>query len=230
MKYVIFIIGLILIALRTFGLQIDIMSIGLFVIISIIASLKNLNSISEFSGFGIKLKFNKEVKELNSKAEKIVNEIYTEDKQDKSLNGKEQEKLPLQGDPLDHHEEASNYFDVFTYKPDLSNPKTALIEVAIEIERKLKTVSRGVLGKENKYPISPKRIINELNERKIIDSDTIFVFDKFWNLRNQVVHGIDTEYTNSQILSLVDSGMKIITILNSIDNRTEKRKLHLFFG
>lgn len=215
MKYIIFILGIAIICLRSFGIEIDLISVGLFVIISLIVSLKDLNHLSEFSGFGIRMKFNKELKELSDNTEKIENNIEVKARKEKGLSGVQS----TDEDMVDHFEE---FLGESEFKPDFSKPKSALIEIAIEIEKTLREISNETLENENKYPIAPRRIISELVKLKVIEQDLQISFEKFWKLRNSVVHGLDIEYKDVQILSLVDSGIRILNILKTVENNIKK--------
>ncbi len=216
MKYIIFILGIVIISLRCFGFEIDLISIGFFVVISLIVSLKDLNHLSEFSGFGFKMKFNKELKELSNRTEKIENDIEVSAEKEKGLRGIDSSN---ENEMIDHFEK---YIGTTDFKPDFSRPKSALIEIAIELEKTLREISNETLKQNNKYPVAAKRIISELSDKEYIQMDLQISFEKFWNLRNRVVHGLDAEFKDNQIISLVDSGINILNILKFIENNIKK--------
>jgi len=220
MKYVIFAIGLAIIVLRTIGINIDILSIGLFLIISIIALLNNLDSLSEFSGFGIKIKINQGLKSLSDKIDKVESKLMETDKKEEGIgkipedHEKDKEFLNMTGGDFEEFQEH--------FKPDFNSPKLALIETAIEIEKVLKSISKRKLEKDNKYPISPRIIVDQLYRNEIIDNDFSETFSDFWKLRNELVHGVDKVYSDNQIISLVESGLRILNVLKSIENNLSK--------
>lgn len=220
MKYVIFIIGLAIIVLRAIGINIDVLSIGLFLIISILALLKNLDNLSEFSGFGIKLKINQGLKDLSNKIDKVESKLMETNETEKSvvetLDDKEKKEK--------YRKLASGGIEDFQkqFKPDFNDPKLILIETVIKIERVLKFISKRELEKDNKYPVSPRIIVNRLHECKIIDRDFFETFSVFWKLRNELIHGVGRTYNDNQIISLVESGLRILNVLRSIDNNLSK--------
>jgi hypothetical protein len=199
--------------LRTLGITIDLISIGLFIIVSVLVSVKNLNHLSEFSGFGMKLKFNEELKKLSEKSEKIEKEIEMKE-EEQGLGATDSPGFGM-GDPFTEYSTPSQ--DEVTYlKPTFINPKVALIEITIEIENILKNISSKTLKHENKFSVSPNYIINKLSERKIISEELSELFIKFWSLRNSVIHDLNQKYSFSQILSLTETGLRILNILNSV--------------
>src|SRR5690606_40674260 len=80
------------------------------------------------------------------------------------------------------------------FKPGFKNPRLALVETVIEMEKVLKSISRQRLEKDNKYPISAKVIVERLYENKTIDGELSDTFLDFWKLRNELLHGVGKFY------------------------------------
>ena len=249
MRYIVFILGLAIIVLRILGFEIDITSVGLFAFISIMVLVKNLDSLSEFSGLGMKFKFNSNLKKLSKDIEEEESKIEIEKHKTPldSISGIpeteleteetkfdsepafkikpkyniEKELEDLQDNDVDHFESEFEKLDD-NYIPDIydidfSNPKIALIELAIEIEKKLKSISQHQLGNEKFYRVSPRHIMRDLVERNLVSVSFGEIFESFWQLRNQIVHGVEHKYSDSQIISLLESGLKILKFLNVIN-------------
>ncbi|MCH7534435.1 MAG: hypothetical protein IH948_01570 [Bacteroidetes bacterium] len=220
MKYLIFLLGLGLIGLRIGGLPIGIPDMVLFVIISVIVSVKDLNSLTEIKWFGMSMKFKEELKELSEDTEALEDKAEKTDKKEYPLNGPSdslREETKLFGD-----DEDSNFTGDMKFMPNMKDPKLSLMETVIKIEITLRNISDMSLEEENKLPISPRRIISELHKKELIDKDLFVSFEKFWKLRNKMVHGFEKNITDSHILSLVDSGLRILNILESIENNLHK--------
>ena len=221
MRYIIIILGLAIIGLRTCGITIDTISIGLFVFISLIALLKDSSQLSEFSGFGFKIKFNNDLKKLSQQTEKLGQLLEVKIKKE-------------QGVKEIKEEEDSEYFNfIGDYSPDhfeymdesfarFQKPKIALIEVASEIEITLRYIAKRILEKDNKIPFSVLKILNGLYKEKLINKDLFNTYKTFWDFRNRIIHNVRIKYTENQIISLVDSGKRLSEILRIIKNNVYK--------
>lgn len=209
MKYIITILGLTIIVLRTIGIDVDLTSIGVYIFISFILLIKDFDGLKKVSGFGLNVEFDKELKQLAKDTEKL--EEQTQEKNiSKGLNGPPN---------VDHFEKKDDYFDEEEYiiQIDSKNPKLTLINIAIEIERNLKGILIRHFNHQSTRPVSAQQIANQVFSN-LEDKETYTrIFREFWTLRNKVIHG-DKEIEEDKIISLIDSGLRILKILKIIDN------------
>ena len=94
------------------------------------------------------------------------------------------------------------------------NPRAALVNLAIEIEKILRelAINHKVILFGN-Y-LSPIRVIDELVNKQVIPQELSFLIRDFWSIRNKAVHGHDLELTDRQLYSLIDLGVRIISLLS----------------
>lgn len=198
MKYVIFILGLLLIALRCFGIEIDLISIGLFVFISIIVSLKDINHLTEFSAFGVKMKFKSELKKLKNETEKL--EVETEPK--------ELEEIDTPGDNNIRFRTAKNQ-DAY----NAVDTTLEIIKLSVEIEKTLRLFSSKMFYDENQITIPSFKLVDRLVAEEYIEKEFLTTFKRFWKIRNLIVHGMDIDITHSETMSFIESGRQILNFL-----------------
>lgn len=203
MKYVIFILGLLLIAIRCFGIEIDLISIGLFVFISIIVLLKDINHLTEFSGFGVKMKFKNELKKLKSETEKL--EVET------SKGETEPKELEEVDTPTDNNIRFS-----VANNQDFNNAVDTTMEVvklSVEIEKTLRLLSDKMFYEDNQISIPSFKLVDRLVAEKYIEKEFLITFKRFWKIRNLVVHGMDIDISHSEAVSFIESGRQILNFL-----------------
>ncbi|MCD4747459.1 MAG: hypothetical protein K8R58_14275 [Bacteroidales bacterium] len=221
MKYVIVFFGLIIIILRTLGIEIDIISIGLFVFISIILLIKDYNTLKKIKGFGIEFEFDRKLKELVEETDQLEDNLEKRQKQEQGLSGIPELKKATNNEKS-IKQDTSLKKDSLDYKIETDNPKIALINLAIELEKELRDIIGKHIDEIPKHPISATKmmelLVNELN----LDRQYLIVFKDFWRLRNQVLHEPLEKIDEDLILSLTNTGIKILKIIRTIDNNLSK--------
>ena len=92
-----------------------------------------------------------------------------------------------------------------------SDPRSALLLVAIEIEQAVRQ-----LAEEYGLPdqASTGRIISQLGEQGFISPEVVTLFRDFWQVRNDVVHRAGFNIAAGQIYALVDVGLQILKLLS----------------
>lgn len=95
----------------------------------------------------------------------------------------------------------------------LVEPRAALIALAVEIETRLRALAEihGIRNRGGFF--SPRRTVEELVERDQLDEHIPGLFADFWAIRNQAIHGLEFAANRENLFSLVDLGMRILRIL-----------------
>jgi hypothetical protein len=93
-----------------------------------------------------------------------------------------------------------------------TDPRSALLLVAIEIEEAVRRFAR-------KYELPERaptnRLISELAEKGLVSQEVVSLFRDFWQVRNQVVHSAGFNIPAGQIYALVDVGLAILRLLST---------------
>ena len=138
--------------------------------------------------------FELELKELNSKVDKVEEDI-----KHRKSNG----KLDYGGidkDIIDKLELISN------------EPKALILFIATEIEIRLrgliKLVSNNEYLMKNMYQMQ-----KELLKREIITKNQFNLLNEFRDVRNQLAHGIDNNMTEDRLYLFADLGLRILETL-----------------
>ncbi|KGL58419.1 hypothetical protein [Polaribacter sp. Hel1_85] len=147
-----------------------------------------------------------ELQELNKKIEIIEEKTTAEKNEQRGLNAPEVETKETE-------------FEIST---ELS---TNILKLSIEIEKTLKEIYELGFHSEEKIPISVFKLIEKLNEGRIIDNETSDLLKSFWNLRNKTVHNHNFEIEKKEFISFTDVGIRILRILKIIRNNKLDGKL-----
>jgi uncharacterized protein YutE (UPF0331/DUF86 family) len=95
-----------------------------------------------------------------------------------------------------------------------NDPRAALMIVAIEIEKKVRSIADKAEIPEARRPYPINRIINSLAQKEIINSEVVLIFSDFWNIRNQVVHGYHLDLSPGKLYELIEIGIRILKLLS----------------
>ena len=216
MKYLIFILGLVIITLKALGVEIDITSIGLFVFISIIVSIGDISQLSELSAFGVKIKLYRELKKLNSE----TNKLKTIDK-----------KIPPVAELL-RNKQSSNKNEIrFRVSEEDNNLKSknsieGVIKLSNEIENKLNLLYKNIFIDDSNIKIPPYKIVDKFVSEKYFENDFVLTFKRFWKIRNIIIHNMETNISSSEMISFIKSGERILRFINyKLQILTEKSEL-----
>lgn len=189
-----FCILLVIIKLFFYELVVDNISIYLILISMVIIFIPDLSSIFDRATKVKKGDFELELKELNSKVDKVEEDI-----KHRKSNG----KLDYGGidkDIIDKLELISN------------EPKALILFIATEIEIRLrgliKLVSNNEYLMKNMYQMQ-----KELLKREIITKNQFNLLNEFRDVRNQLAHGIDNNMTEDRLYLFADLGLRILETL-----------------
>lgn len=189
-----FCILLVIIKLFFYELVVDNISIYLILISMVIIFIPDLSSIFDRVTKVKKGDFELELKELNSKVDKVEEDI-----KHRKSNG----KLDYGGidkDIIDKLELISN------------EPKALILFIATEIEIRLrgliKLVSNNEYLMKNMYQMQ-----KELLKREIITKNQFNLLNEFRDVRNQLAHGIDNNMTEDRLYLFADLGLRILETL-----------------
>ena len=99
----------------------------------------------------------------------------------------------------------------------------ALLTIWIEIEQELRAIvaTRGLLQFVTRFNIS--RYLTVLMQHKAISQETANSILAFYDLRNRIVHGrLGGTFAESELVALLDSGLRLLEILRSVPRETYK--------
>jgi hypothetical protein len=98
-----------------------------------------------------------------------------------------------------------------------NNPKLILLNLSNRIENTLQTIiSTHIPGSQ--VPLSPSKMMEKIVFSQRLDTTYRDMFNNFWQLRNKVVHGKYENIGEDKIVSLIDSGIRILKILQTIEH------------
>src|SRR5574341_1382068 len=93
-----------------------------------------------------------------------------------------------------------------------SDPRSALLLVAIEIEQAIRRLAK-------KYDLPEQaptsHLISQLAELGYVSPEVVSLFRDFWQVRNQVIHRAGFNSPAGQIYTLVDVGLTILRLLST---------------
>lgn len=93
-------------------------------------------------------------------------------------------------------------------------PKTALILLAIEIEKEARQTLASIGKLPGKRPLPVHQTLDVLDSHYGLPKHVSSSLKLFWALRNNIIHGGEADYNN--ILSAIDSGITILKTLKSL--------------
>lgn len=105
-----------------------------------------------------------------------------------------------------------------------SDPRAALLMVAIEIERTIRSISDKAKIPESRKPYPISRVITSLAKKEIINPNVVPIFKDFWAIRNKVVHGLHFELSSGKLYELIALGLRILRLLSVVKIGPEKYK------
>lgn len=100
------------------------------------------------------------------------------------------------------------------------NPKLLLIQIAIEIEKVLFSLANQNNLDQGKLPLATARLIQLLSEKGVLDQSILPLFKSFWSVRNKIVHGVDAEINENQVINLTELGRRLLLILKTYESRS----------
>jgi len=98
----------------------------------------------------------------------------------------------------------------------------ALVRIWIEIEQELKLLIAAHGLRQLVSRANPSMYIQTLAKRQIISVETASGLMAFYDVRNRVVHGRAGKFTDSDLVALIDSGLRLLEILKAIPRTTAK--------
>lgn len=152
--------------------------------------------------FGQEIELEDELKELDKATNAAKQEIVVEDK-DKKDN-----KLNIQYTEIEK-----------IIKLASLNPESAIINLAILIEKQLINIVAAWGGSSSVRSVSVMKILQNLETHKAIPSNLIISIRNFWKIRNRIVHSFE-HISKRELLSFVDSGLAILRMLYAVPIET----------
>ncbi|MCJ7666961.1 MAG: hypothetical protein MUP04_01515, partial [Anaerolineae bacterium] len=95
-----------------------------------------------------------------------------------------------------------------------SDPRAALLLIAIDIERAARAIAESFELPEAKRPVSANLLIRALVEKGIIPAEVSGAFRDFWHIRNLVAHGQHFELSEDRLYELVELGIRVLRLLS----------------
>ena len=100
-----------------------------------------------------------------------------------------------------------------------SNPESALIKLAILIEKQLRYILAGWGGSSSPRLLSVMNMVEYLSKQKVLPSNLIHLIRNFWKIRNRIVHGFE-DISERELSSVLDSGITILRMLYAVPIET----------
>jgi hypothetical protein len=96
-----------------------------------------------------------------------------------------------------------------------SDPRAALLLLAIEIEKTARELATAAEIPQSSRPYPLSKQLAVLAERQVIDPRIVPLFQDFWSIRNSVVHGHHFELSEGKLYELVEFGLRILRLLRT---------------
>jgi hypothetical protein len=99
----------------------------------------------------------------------------------------------------------------------------ALLRIWIDIEQQVRTIvaTYGFLQFSSRPSV--REYVKVLAQQKVISRETADSIANFYELRNRLVHGkLGNTYRESELLALIDSGLRLLEILRLVPRQTYK--------
>ncbi|MCK4305415.1 MAG: hypothetical protein KAY24_14350 [Candidatus Eisenbacteria sp.] len=207
MRYLIAVLcgGLIVLRGMYQGFEFDNISLGLLVLAAILLVLGNPDEIRKrlkrLKVGSVELELHEQVRSLVKRAGDVVEE-------ESVAQGPEALRLPD-----DVREKLVG---------DAENPRAVLLLLASEIEKRVVELSNKheILRSASKgVPVIGT--VNILVQRGVLEGKALHLLQDFWNVRNRVVHSIDTSLSETELYGLVEVGIRIVRLLYQEDKPYE---------
>ena len=104
----------------------------------------------------------------------------------------------------------------YSYEISTDLLPTEIIKLSIEIEKTLRTIYEIHFQTEQNRPVAISKLINKLNEEKVINNDAFNLLKTFWEMRNKIIHDHNITFSDRDYMSFVDIGIRILKVLKTI--------------
>lgn len=104
-----------------------------------------------------------------------------------------------------------------------SDPRAALLLVAIDIERAARELAESFGLPEATRPTSVLSVVRALTRQGVLPQEVQAAFMDFWAIRNQVVHGHHFELSEGRLFELVELGLRVLSLLSGGRKSGSKR-------
>lgn len=193
MRYIIFLIGLSIITIRMIypNIVFDLNSLLVFSIISFVIILPNLGDLF------------KRIKKV--KAGGIELEL---------LENLEKETQTIENKSIDY---SIDNFTEIELANKINDPRGTLIFLSIEIEKTLRYFTYR--DEHQNVPMSVLKLISNLVDDNILTKDLANIFRQFWEIRNKIIHGHDSNIDDNELYKVIDIGLRVLKILKSEEGK-----------
>lgn len=202
-RYVVSALCLVVIAARMIwpNLRFDQTAFYLFIFASIVVLIPDIGGlvarIRKVKKGDFEMEFDEKVSQLSEEIEKA--------------ESKDEGQKEFEGDTVIDDSELEERIQRIT--DQVSDPRGALIVMAIEIEDAIQDLARKKgIGNVHRYN-SPVRVMNELVNRKLIEPSVMAPFKDFWTIRNQAAHSARFRVDKNQMYELVDIGIRVLKLI-----------------
>lgn len=104
-------------------------------------------------------------------------------------------------------------------------PSVVFLELIVEIERKLRMIAEWKDFSGYKY-VPVRKLVSELVSKNVITKELGSMMDRFWRIRNQIVHG-EVDITEDNLKDATSIGEIILTELEKIYEQTKVYRLEV---
>ncbi|CAM1350170.1 conserved hypothetical protein [Tenacibaculum ascidiaceicola] len=155
--------------------------------------------------------FELELEELNKEIKKVEESLFV--KADKAIG--------LGSPSIRNNEETYQITD--DYSMDL-------IRLSVEIEKTLRIIFEEHFKLSETRPLSIMIMVEKLREGNVIDYDTAKSLQKFWKLRNELIHNHKFEIKKKDFIAFNDIGIRVLKILKAfrMGFSDEEQKLPIY--
>ena len=95
-----------------------------------------------------------------------------------------------------------------------ADPRAGLLLVAIEIEQAIRGLAAQYGISAGVGRVSTRRTLRELATRGAVPREVVPLFEDFWQVRNEVVHGAGFKVPTGHLYELVDVGFRILELIS----------------
>ncbi len=138
------------------------------------------------------------------------------------------ERVEVVGREASQEREAAPAESVAVVPPELkewaeaaaADPRAGLLLVAADIEEAIRRLASRHGMATGVGRLSARRALSDLAKRGIVPRQVVPLFDDFWQVRNEVVHGAGLQLPAGQLYELIDIGFRILELLSLGDRVT----------
>jgi len=203
MRYLVAVVALALVVVRAVwpDIRLDEISLLLFALAGLALLLPDFapiaSRIRRFKLWEIEVELSEKIGELAQRAEAAAEEASAD------------RRVPGPGIPMGVPPEVTGRI-----ADAAADPRAGLLLVAIEIEQAIRRLAaqHGISAGFGR--VSTRRTLRELAARDAVPREVVPLFEDFWRVRNEVVHGAGFQLPIGRLYELGDVGFRILELLS----------------